>query len=55
MRGARSLGATCGSANLLDGAPPPVMLQVERYGVEFFSFEGLLVYRAEFSPIFPAG
>jgi len=29
LRGAESLRATCGSANLLDGAPTPGLLQIE--------------------------
>ena len=55
LRGAGNLRATCGSANFLDGAPPPAVLEIEPKGVEFFPFEGLLVYRGEFSPTFPVG
>ena len=43
----------CGSANVLDGEPIPVVVQLEQKGVEFFPCEGLLVYRGGVLADFP--
>src|SRR5438876_1238895 len=37
------------------GAPHPEVLEIDPKVVEFFPFEGFLVYRGEFSPTFPVG